>query len=282
MTPSARRVASAGIVALTVAVGCDSAERQAAKAARNTSELEASAEQKRLWQDAADKGDAPGLQRVPVLPEPVTQRVRAQVPGAQSKPAPQVTITPGVRNELRILVYPDTPFEGYTGPATVTKIEQNGDLIYLELPPAKSSGKPRTLALLVRIDTKKLPVKIGEPVNVAYQVRRDPQVPNDVMAIRKTGNGAGIAHVIRGGKVRVQSVIPLFGLNVQQTDDQPGAPVRFTGISLKPIDLTMGQTGPVDGAIVRVIGSGVPDKGAVQGLTEGAPFTLNVMVWKVP
>jgi hypothetical protein len=278
-------VVSAGIIVLAVAVGCQSSERKAAEAARNTSEVAASAEQKQLWQDAADKGLAPGLQRVPVVTDPVAARVRAQVPAAPPNPAPpQVTITAGVRNELRILVYPDNPFESYTGPATVTKIEQNGDLIHLELPPAKPSGKPRTLALLVRIDTKRLPVKVGEMVSVAYRVREDPQMPNDEIAIRITGGGAGIAHVIRGSKVRImQSGIPLFGLNAAQADDQPGAPVQFTGIGLKPIDLRMGQTGQVDvGVVARVLGSDAPGPGALPGLTEGAPFTLNVMVWKVP
>ena len=71
MTSYGRWDASAGIIALALAVGCDSPERQAAEAARNSSEVAVTAEQKQLWQDAADRGDTPGLQRVPVLEDPV-------------------------------------------------------------------------------------------------------------------------------------------------------------------------------------------------------------------
>jgi hypothetical protein len=270
------------MIALAIAVGCRSPERQAAAAARDASEVAATPEQKQLWQDAADKGDAPGLQRVPIPQEPVIQRRPSQTPGAQPKPQPppSITITPTVRNELRVVVYPVDPFERYTGPARVTKVEQNGDRIEVELPPG-AAGKPRTLALLVRIGSKPLPVKVGEMVDVAYQLRRDPQVPDDVIGIRNAA-GAGIAHVMQGGKALVQAVIPLFGLNVGQTDNQPGAPVRFTGASLKPIDLTTGQTSPVEGAMARVIGSTVPPVKPVPGLSEGTPFNLNVMVWRVP
>lgn len=269
------------MIALTIAVGCRSPERRAAAAARDVSEVAVTPEQKQLWQDAADKGDAPGLQRVPIVQDPVTQRTRSQVPGGQPKPAP-ITITPGTRHELRVLVYPDDPFESYTGRATVAKIEQNGDLIELQLPPG-ASGKPRTLALLVRIETKQLPVKVGEMVEVAYQLRRNPQVPNDVIAIRNSA-GAGIGHVMQGANVLVQAAIPLFALSARQIDNQPTAPVQFTGAGVgpKPVDLTVGQTALVNGLTVRVLGSIVAPGKAPPGLTEGSPFTLNVMVWRVP
>jgi len=282
VTPRARQVASTGVIALTIAVGCRSPEREAAAAARDVSEVAVTPEQKQLWQDAADKGDAPGLQRVPVVQDPVAQRTRSQVPGGQPQPAPPITITPGTRHELRILVYPDDQYEIYTGPARVAKVEQNGDLIELQLPPG-AAGKPRTLALLVRIETKPLPVKVGEMVDVAYQLRRNPQVPNDVIAIRNSA-GAGIGHVMQGANVLVQAVIPLFALNARQIDNQPTAPVQFTGAGVgpKPVDLTVGQTALVNGLTVRVLGSIVAPGKAPPGLTEGSPFTLNVMVWRVP
>jgi hypothetical protein len=281
VNPPARLIAFAGTIAVALAVGCDSPERQAAAAAEDTSQVAATPEQKQLWQDAADKGDTPGLQRVPIPPEPVIQRAPSQAPGAQPKPQPpSITITPGVRNELRVVLYPDDPFQRYTGPARVTKVEQNGERIEVQLPPG-ASGTPRTLALLVRLGTKPLPVKVGEMVDVAYQLRRDPQLPEDAIGIRNSA-GAGIVHVIQGGNVLVQAVIPLFGLNAKQVDNQPGSPVQFIGVTLKPIDLTIGQTSPVDGAMARVIGNTVPAGKPVPGLTEGAPFTLNVMVWRVP
>lgn len=265
---------------MAIAVGCRSPEREAADAARDAADLAVTPEQKQLWQDAADKGDAPGLQRVPTVQAPVAQRRRSQVPNAQSKPGPPITITPGIQHELRIVVYPEDPFERYTGRARVTKIEQNGDLIELELPPG-AAKKPRTLALLVRIENQRLPVKVGEIVDVAYQVRGDPQVPNDVIAIRNAA-GAGIGHVIQGARVLVQAAIPLFGLNARQIDNQPTAPVQFTGVGLKQVDLTVGQTAILNGVTARVLASAVPSGKAIPGLTEGSPFTLNVMVWRVP
>jgi hypothetical protein len=240
------------------------------------------AEQKQLWEDAADQGDTPGLERVPTVQEPVTQRVRSQVPGGQpvpAPPAPQATIQPSVRNEIRVLVYPNDPFANYTGAARVASVDKSGERIELTLP-----GKLGTLTLLVRVDTKPLPLMAGDTVDVAYRARRNPRVPNDVIAIRIPG-GAGIAHVMQGGKGPVQGVaVPLFGFDVGQRDE-PGFPVQVSGPNVKlPIDLGVGQVGAVVGigVMVRVVGSTGVQKGTNVGLVEGAPFTLNVMVWRIP
>jgi hypothetical protein len=240
------------------------------------------AEQKKLWEDAADQGNTPGLERVPRVQGPVTQRVRAQASGGAPVSAPaasQATIQPSVRNEIRVLVYPNDPFASYTGPAQVASVDKSGERIELTLP-----GKLGTLTLLVRVDTKPLPVMAGGTVDVAYQVRRNPQVPNDVIAIRIPG-GAGIAHVMQGGKSPVQSVaVPLFGFNVAQRDE-PGFPVQISGPNVKlPIDVPVGQVGVVagSGVMVRVVGSTGIQKGTNVALIEGVPFTLNVMVWRVP
>lgn len=280
MTAQARRVASAGTIALAIAIGCNSPERQAAEAARNSSELAVTAEQKQLWQDAANRGDAPGLERVPVLQDPVAQRAPSQAPAVPSKPAPppQPTIPQGVRNEIRVVVYPNDPFATYTGPAKVEDVDKSGERIQLALP-----GKLGMLTLLVRIDTKPLPVMVGDMVDVSYRARQNPRVPNDAIAIRAAG-GAGIAHVMNGGNGPVQNVsIPLFNLNVEQRDEA-GLPVRISGPNVpKPIDLAVNQIDSVGGGImVRVLGSAGVQKGTNVGLIEGAPFTLNVMIWRVP
>ena len=279
MSAHRRRAAAAGTFALAITIGCDSSERQAAEAARNTSDVAVTAEQKQLWQEAADRGDTPGLQRIPVLEQPVAQRARTQAPAAPSKPAPapQITIPQGVRSEIRILVYPNDPFASYTGPAQVASVDKTGERIELTLP-----GKLGTLTLLVRVDTKQLSLMAGDMVDVAYRARRRPQVPDDVIAIRTTGGG-GIAHVMQGGNTPVQNVaIPLFNFTVGQRDE-PGLPVQISGPNLKPMDLAMGQVSPVGGGVVvRILGStGVP-QGANAGQLEGARFTVNVMVWRVP
>jgi hypothetical protein len=278
MTPSARWLTSVGLIALTVSVSCrPSAEKQAADAARNTSEAAASPQQKQLWQDAAKQGAAPGLERVPVVRDPVTKRQRIPAPTAQPQAPPTgtITIAQGVQSEIRILVYPNMPFESYTGPATVVGVDQNNERIQLNL------GPRGTLTLLVRIGGQQLPLAKGETVNVSYQQRQNPQVPNDVIAIQKAG-GAGIGHIIRGGTSPVQAVIPLFGITATQLAAQPGLPVQVMGPALKPIDLTMGQTVPAGDVTVRLLGSTGVGPGTDVGLIEGSPFTINVMVWKVP
>jgi hypothetical protein len=267
-----------GVILLTVSVGCrPSAEEQAAEAARNTSEVAASPKQKQLWEDAAKQGAAPGLERVPVVQNPVTKRPRIPAPNAQPQAPPTGTITipQGVQSEIRILVYPNMPFESYTGPATVVGVDQNNERIQLNL------GPRGTLTLLVRIASQQLPLTKGETVNVAYQQRQNPLVPNDVIAIQKAG-GAGIGHVIRGGTGAVQAVIPLFGITATQLAAQPGFPVQVIGPALKPIDLTMGQTVPAGDVTVRLLGSTGVAPGTDVGLIEGSPFTINLLVWKVP
>ena len=67
---------SAVVIALAIAAGCRSSERQAAEAARNSSQVAVSPEQQQLWQEAAKEGATPGLERVPVPQEPVRSRDR--------------------------------------------------------------------------------------------------------------------------------------------------------------------------------------------------------------
>jgi hypothetical protein len=278
MTANARWLTPVGLIAFTVCVSCrPSPAEQAAETARETSQVAVSPQQKQLWQDAAKPGAAPGLERVPVVREPVTKRQRIPAPTAQPQapPAGTLTIAQGVQSEIRILVYPNMPFESYTGPATVVGVDQNNERIQLNL------GPRGTLTLLARVGGKPLPLAKGETVRVAYQQRQNPQVPNDAIAIQKEG-GAGIAHVIRGGSGPIQAVIPLFGITATQLGAQPGSPVQIIGPALKPIELTMGQTVPAGDVTVRLLGTTGVGPGTDVGLIEGAPFTINVMVWKVP
>ena len=270
------------VIALTLSVSCRSAsDRQAADAADNTSQVAASTRQQQLWQEAAEQGNAPGLERVPIVQDPISQRNRAQAPDSQSKPSQSVTIPQGVRNQIRILVFPDDPFTSYTGPAKVMQIDPNDPVrVTLDL-----GG--RTLTVLVRVNGDPLPLMMGEMVTVAYQTGRDPRVPNDIIAIRKDNAGAGIAHVVRGGNQPLQGVdVPLFNMTVRQSD-MPGLaapPVTFSGPSLKgEMGLNMGQTESVGSNVsLRVVGSTGLSQGVDRGLIEGVAFTVNVLVWRVP
>ena len=260
MTSPARRVLLTGLIALAVSAGCRSSERQAAEAARNSSQTAATAEQKQLWQDAADNG-APGLERVPVPSEPVRPRARVQVPAGQSKPQP-VEIPKGVRSEIRILTYPKDPFASYMGQATVGAAA--GETIPLDL------GAAGTLTLLVRAGDRRLPLKQNDVVDVWYQVSKDPDVPDDVIAIRMRNGGPGIAHVVRGESKLVQFTVPLFDVTAVQQDGQ-GLPVSISvpAFKDKAMTFTTGETKSVDTNVMAL----------VVGSTR---FTLNVLVWSNP
>ena len=277
---SARPVAL--VLALTISISCRSAsERQAADAAENTAQVATTPEQRQLWQEAADQDRAPGLERVPVVEEPITQRTRSQAP-SQPIPSQSVTIPQGVQNQIRVLVHPANPFQSYTGRARVSAIDPNDRVrVTLEL------GDTRTLTVLARVNGDPLPLMADEIVSVVYETGRDPRVPNDVIAIRKENGGAGIAHVVRGSNQPLKGVdIPLFGMSVTQSD-APGLaqpPVVFSGPALKGnVDMAMGRTEPVGGNVsLRVVGSAGLAQDTDKGLIEGSPFTINVLVWRVP
>ena len=260
MTASVRRITSAGLVALVMAAGCRSSERQAAEAARKSSQVATTTQQKELWEDAADKGDAPGLQRVPVPQDPVRDRER---PVIESKPVPSqpVTIPGEVISQIRIVQHPKDPLTDYKGPATVGEAKDN--IIPLTL------GSGATLTLLVRAGGKPLPVAKGDVVDVFYKTRQDPDVPDEAIAIR-TKSGAGIALVARSAPKVVDLSVPLFDVFAQQVE-KPGLPVSITALNFKDsATFSDGQSRSLGDLMVMVLGS------------TSSPFTLNVMVWRNP
>lgn len=260
MTSGLRRITAAGLVALVMAAGCRSSERQAAEAARTTSQVAATPEQEQLWEGAAEKRDAPGLQRVPVPQDPVRDRER---PVIQSKPVPSqpVTIPDEVISQIRIVGNPKDRLADYKGPATVG--DAKGDIIPLTL------GSGATLTLLVRAGGKPLPVATGDVLDVFYKTRQDPDVPDEAIAIR-TKSGAGIAHVVRSAPKVVDLSIPLFDVFAQQLD-KPELPVSITALNFKDgATFSDGQTRSLGNLTVTVLGS------------TSSPFTLNVLVWRNP
>ena len=261
MTSDARRVLVAGLIAVAVSAGCQSSERQAAEAARNSSEVAVTPEQKQLWQNAAENG-APGLERVPVPSEPVRPRERLQVPAGQAKPPRPVEIPEGVHSEIRILTFPTNPFATYMGQATVG--EAKGETIPLDL------GTAGTMTLLVRAGERRLPLKKDDVVDVWYHVSQDPEVPDDVIAIRMMNGGPGIAHVVRGGSTPIQVTVPLFDLTAIQ-QNKPGLPVSMISPSLKDkaVTFTSGEMKPIDTNVTAMV------VGSIRS-------TLNVLVWSNP
>lgn len=276
MTIAAHSLAGMALMTLTVSASCGSTpETQSAETARRASEVAVSASQKQLWQEVADRGAAQGLERVPSVQQPVERRERRLLPpGGQAPPnqQPSIAIPPRVDSAIRILVHPAMPTTSYTGVAKVSEVA--ADRMRLDL------GDGRMLTVLARAGGESLPVA-GAPVTVAYQSRKDPWVPADVIAIQ-TRTGHGIAQVIQGGNGPVMVTVPLFGVTVSQTDDAAVPAVAIRAGGAFAANVPVGSRVQVGDVMALVIGSSGAPKGADVGQIGGSPFVLNVLVWKVP
>jgi hypothetical protein len=273
MTPPIRGTTIVTAISLAVLAGCRSPERRAAEAAKNTSRTAASADQRQLWQDVADKGTAPGLERVPVVQQPVEPRKRPTTGGSAPVPAQPIAIPTGVQSSIRIVDYPAEPAKSYEGPATV--IDATGDFIRLDL------GSKRILSVLARAGGLPIRLTKGETVRVAYLSRRAPQEQHTVIGILTTA-GEGIVQVAQAGDSAIDTNVPLFNLNAKQLVSEPGAPVQVTGADAIPHKLRLGEIAKVGDAIVFIIGSAGVGQGPDVALIDGKPYALNVLVWKVP
>lgn len=261
-------------IAIVVSLGCrQTPERQAGDTAEKASQVAVSPEQQRLWKQAAEKGNTPGLDRVPIAQRPVDDRQRPPSPSASPAQRPPTTIAPRAETEIRILVHPNADF---TGAATVSGVP--GDQIQLTL------ANGGTLTVLARVAGAQLRVASGETVQVAYQFPPMPHGPQDagsVIAIR-TAAGLGIAHVIRGGTNPVTMAVPLFGVTASQNPKEPQLLEVRAGPSAAAPPMRMGATRQVGDVIVQIVEVNAPEQGVKPGQLDGPPYALNVMVWKAP
>lgn len=178
-------------------------------------------------------------------------------------PSQTVTIPKDVISQIRILTHP-ADSTNYKGSATVGAVV--GETITLNL------GTGGTLTILARAGGKSLPVAMKDVVDVFYQERVDPDVPDDVIAIR-TKSGAAIANVIRVGSAPLKLAVPLFDVSLVQ-QDKPGIaepPVLITAPSFKDAaTFSTGEMKSVGDAMALVVGS------------TSSPFMVNVLVWRNP
>lgn len=275
MTPRPLSIGVVIALMLTIAQGCGkSPEEKAIESAGSASAAAASQKQRQLWQDVADQGGAPGLERVPSVQSPIEQRRGTTAAQPQLVPPQPITLPPSVQNTIRILDHPRNPATSHDGPATV--IDAAEDRIQLDL------GSKRTLSVLARVGRRSIPVKANETVTAAYVSRRGPDGQRAVIGIRTT-SGAGIVHVMESGDNPIEIDVPLFNLHAKQLGSDPGSPVQFSGgPGVLPRDLRPGDVMQVGDATVFVIGSAGVSPGDDPGSIEGRPYALNVMVWKVP
>jgi len=263
------------LMALAVCLGCGSPESRAAEAAESTSQLAASTKQKQLWQDAADNGHAPGLERVPKVQNPVEPRKQPSQPGTSTPVPPQaVTIPPDVPSSIRIVGFPSDPGKTYEGPATV--VDAAGDRVQLDL------GAKRILSILARAGGRPIRLTAGETVSVTYLQNRGPRDQRVSIGIL-TANGFGIVQAAESSDNPVDLKVPLFNVNAKQRGSDPAEGVRvIVAPGVAPEDLKPGEIKTIAGVTVFVVGSAGISKGAPAVPIEGKPYALNVLVWKVP
>lgn len=257
--------------ALTVAACArQTPARQAADTARREATVAATAEQARLWREAADKGLTAGLQRLPVVERPVERRSQSQAV-SQQVPAQPVVIPAGVLSAVRILAAPALSAEGFVGSAAVRSVAD--DRLDLDL------GLQRILAVLARAGGKPIPTSAGDTVQVDYHVRTDPRVPRDVLAIRTTA-GKGIVSVVQGGNGPVTVTVPLFGLTARQIGSPPSMSVDV-GVGDAHRTMAAGETAQIGGLNVTLLGSSAYTGESAERI-EGSPYSINLIAWPSP
>jgi len=240
--------------------------QQSAEMARRVAALATTPEQARLWRDAADHGLTPGLQRLPVVAQPVQQPPAGARAVSQQVPAQPVVIPVGVVSAVRVLAAPPADFDG-----SAAVVDVAGDRLELNL------GRQQTLRVLARAGGKPIPTRKGERVRVEYQVPSDPRTGRAVVAIR-TQAGNGIVSLVQGGDGPVTASVPLFGLSAKQVGKLPLMSVDV-GVDSSHQTMTAGETSQVGGLTVTLLSSSAHTRDEA-GRIEGSPYSINLIGWR--
>jgi hypothetical protein len=223
-------------------------------------------EQARSWRDAADHALAPGLQRLPVVAQPIQQPLAGAHAVSQQVPVQPVVIPAGVVSAVRVLAAPTGDFDGF---AAVNQVA--GDRLELDL------GRQQTLNVLARAGHKSILTRKGDRVRVVYQTGSDPRTPHAVIAIR-TESGSGIVSLIQGEHKPVTASVPLFRLTAKQVGQPPSMGVDV-GVNAYHRTMTAGETAQVGDLTVTVLGSS-GHTGAAAARIEGSPYSINLIAWR--
>jgi hypothetical protein len=248
--------------------------------ANEQSQLSTTPEQKRLWQQAADQKQAPGLTNLDQGSQPV--QARQLLTAADQAIPPQGTglIEPNVKNAVRIVETAGLQDE-YGGSATVKGITNNGEQLLLDL------GNNRSVMLQARVDGKALLLMPNAAVTIDYRVRNDESNRRQIFALSGP-NGVGVARVSETGPMPIAVSVPLFLLDATQSVPSSGrggrggpaqavVNVRVAGAVQT---LTSGQTVQFGGVTVTVLGSRSPTGTRVDRLLEGGAYSLELIAWR--
>lgn len=244
--------------------------KDAKQATQKAAQLATTEQQKRLWQEAADKGIT--LESVPVVQQPVETRkpVVVQERKVEAKPT---KLPAGMLSGMRILAAPFLPEGRFSGSATVLRAED--ERLELDL------GQKRLLVLNARLRGGAVRAKAGEQVTLDYQVNDDPYDRRQLLAL-KTQQGDGLVSVLHGDKKPVELQIPMFQLTVKQVGrpKQQRMNVEVTVGEERQV-LTAGQIVEFKqaGLIVGLIAS-IAYEGEQAPVAEGNPYAINLVAWR--
>jgi len=235
------------------------------------SRLAATPEQASLWQKAA--GTALGLEKAPVVENPVVPRPRVSFPDRKA-PEPEVSAQfSASATGVRVLSAPDLPDRAFEGAAKVLQAE--GDRLVLDF------GNQRVLNLQIRVGGSPLRAAAGAFAQVDLRIRRGQQARREIIAIRLAEND-GILSVLESGREPIALKVPLFQLTARQV----GNPEAGT----MPVEIRVGSESKVlapgqsaefsDGRLTVLLESSTAVTGAAAAAdAEGPPFAMRLRAW---
>jgi hypothetical protein len=230
------------------------------------------AEQGRLWEQAAQRG-TPGLERLPIPARPLERRERAGA-AAQAVPSGTPTLPPGVVSVARVVATSETgPWE-FSGKATV--LDVNGDRVNVSL----DGG--RTLSFLARLAGQPLGVVAQQVVDLTFKSRPGVFDRRQILAIR-TASGQFIASVVENGNapVSVSLALPSLTFTASQTG-QPfnGAMNVVVVVNGDKGDVSPGRSAQIGGLSINLLGSLARAAGGAAG--DSGAYSIDLIAWQNP
>lgn len=252
-------------------VGCSRATppKDSKQAAERLSELAKTPAQAQLWKEAAEKGTAAGIGRLPVPERPVATRKRVTPPSRTAVPQ-RVSLPPGVEGAVRIVAAPELEAGSFSGLADVVHIE--GERIDLDL------GQKRLLTFYARARGGPIQTKVGEKAQVDYRVRDDPFDRLQILAVKSPG-GDGIVSVLEGATKPVTVQVPLFRLVASQVGNpDKGSMSVDVRVGETRKTLMPGQIAEFPGLTVGLLASSAY-VGSETYRVEGNPYSIDLVAW---
>lgn len=245
--------------------------RDAASAAEAQGRLAATREQAQLWKAAAKHAAAGGLDKLPVVENPVAQRPRVAVQDRRVQAQP-FSFPKDLVAGVQVIAAPELPEARFAGVAQVARSE--GERVDLDL------GERRILSLYVRAGSSPLRIASEEKVRLDYRVSDDRSGRRAIVALRMQ-DGTGVVSLLESGSAPIAVQVPLFDLSATQV----GMADKYTmdvevRVGKERKVLSQGQVGefPASRLSVGLVAS-VAHAGAQAAETEGSPYAIRIIAW---